>query len=63
MGYLSLAIASMAVSAGLTIFTRKKAVANFIGLWVPNFLLLGIYNKLVKLEGSDAYSKPQHKLH
>lgn len=25
----------------------------FIGQWVPTLLILGLYNKLVKLEGSD----------
>ncbi len=27
--------------------------ANFIGHWAPTFLLLGLYNKLVKLHGSE----------
>jgi hypothetical protein len=30
---------------------EKKA--NFVGHWAPTFLMLGLYNKLVKLEGSD----------
>ena len=25
----------------------------FVGQWAPTFLLLGIYNKIVKVEGSD----------
>jgi hypothetical protein len=55
-GYLVAAIGSMAVSAYL------KAQGNndwslFVGQWAPSFLLLGIYNKLVKQHGSDAYSK------
>jgi hypothetical protein len=32
---------------------RKEKVANFVGHWAPTFLTLGIYNKLVKLHGSD----------
>jgi len=56
-GYLGLAIGSMALSAGLAIFADRKPLANFVGLWAPTFLILGIYNKLVKLEGSDQYSK------
>ena len=32
---------------------EKHDTANFIGQWAPTFLLLGLYNKLVKLEGSD----------
>lgn len=27
--------------------------ANFLGHWAPTFLSLGIYNKIVKLQGSD----------
>ena len=30
--------------------------ANFLGHWAPTLLLLGVYNKLVKLHGSDARS-------
>ena len=60
-GFLGLAIGSMAVSVGLELFSRcRKDPANFVGLWVPNFLLLGIYNKLVKLEGSDRSEKVLH---
>lgn len=32
---------------------KKTDVANFIGHWAPTFLMLGLYNKLVKLQGSD----------
>lgn len=53
MGYLALALGSMALSAALATLSRRKDLANFFGLWVPTFLLFGIYNKLVKLEGSD----------
>ena len=31
----------------------EKQKALFIGNWAPTFLLLGIYNKMVKLHGSD----------
>jgi hypothetical protein len=30
---------------------RHKSL--FVGQWAPTFLILGLYNKLVKLEGSD----------
>jgi len=30
-----------------------KHDALFVGQWAPTFLLLGIYNKLVKVAGSD----------
>ncbi len=60
-GYLSLAVGSMLLSAGFA-FTRRRDIANFIGLWVPSLLLIGVYNKLVKLEGSDMYSRPDRKV-
>lgn len=50
--YLSLAIGSIGLSAMLQIAGRKKD-AQFVGQWVPTILLLGLYNKIVKLEGSD----------
>jgi len=28
-------------------------LAGFIGMWVPSILLLGVYNKIVKVAGSD----------
>ncbi|WP_207425010.1 hypothetical protein [Pedobacter sp. SYSU D00535] len=31
----------------------KKPKSLFVGQWVAPFLLLGLYNKLVKLEGHD----------
>ncbi len=40
--------ASLAFNAG-----RKGHAALFVGQWAPTFLLLGIYNKLVKLHGSE----------
>ena len=31
----------------------RDAGANFVGQWVPTILMLGLYNKMVKLLGSD----------
>jgi hypothetical protein len=43
---------SIALSLYLqTVDEKQKAL--FVGNWAPTFLLLGIYNKLVKLHGSD----------
>lgn len=55
--FLALAGASVAASALIAIFGRRKELANFVGLWAPSLLLLGIYNKLVKLEESDVFTK------
>ena len=51
--YLGLAAGSMVFSIALAFSREKKGWANFVGLWVPSFLLLGIYNKIVKTEGTD----------
>ncbi len=44
--------ASMLASAVLKL-TRRERHAEFVGLWAPTLLLLGVYNKIVKLLGSD----------
>lgn len=50
LGYLGFAVGSMAVSAALAFIFRKKDLANFVGLWAPSILIMGVYNKLVKIE-------------
>lgn len=55
-GYLAAAIGSMAGSAILKIM-HKDELALFVGQWAPAFLILGVYNKLLKQQGSDAYSR------
>ena len=50
--FLWAAIGSMAVSLTLQL-TRSKHRSLFVGQWAAPFLLLGVYNKLVKLEGHD----------
>jgi len=50
--FLWLAIASMGVSLSLQLLGVKHK-SLFIGQWAPSFLLFGIYNKIVKLEGHD----------
>ncbi|OLY93435.1 hypothetical protein SAMN05444008_107259 [Cnuella takakiae] len=50
--FLWAALGSMAVSLTLQIMGRKKE-SLFVGQWPAPFLLLGLYNKLVKLEGHD----------
>lgn len=54
--YLGAAIASMIVSVGFKA-AGKNHEALFVGQWAAPFLILGIYNKLVKLHGSDATSR------
>jgi hypothetical protein len=50
--FLWAALGSMAVSATLKIL-KKDEEALFVGQWPAPFLLLGIYNKLVKQQGHD----------
>ena len=50
--FLWLAAGSIAGSATLKIMGRDKD-ALFVGQWAPTFLLLGTYNKIVKVLGSD----------
>ena len=55
LAFLGLAVASMAASAVL-VLTGRKQLGNFVGQWAPTLLILGLYNKLVKLVGHDEYS-------
>lgn len=57
--YLLLAFGSIALSAGLAAsaqpqrrigFTKRLELANFVGQWAPTLLVIGVYNKLVKIE-------------
>lgn len=50
--FLWAAVGSMAASLTLK-FTKWDAESQFVGQWAAPFLILGLYNKLVKLEGSD----------
>ena len=54
-GYLAAAVSSMAASAVLKML-GKDQLALFVGQWAPAFLIMGVYNKMVKQHGSDAYS-------
>lgn len=55
-GYLSAAIGAMAGSAVLKIM-GKNDWALFVGQWAPSFLIMGVYNKMVKQHGNDAYTR------
>jgi len=50
--FLWAAIASMGASLTLKIMDRKHT-ALFVGQWAAPFLLLGVYNKIVKTQGHD----------
>jgi len=50
--YLTVAVGAMAASA-LMMLLGKRNVANFVGQWAPTILIMGLYNKLVKVKGSE----------
>lgn len=50
--YLWTAVGAMSVSLCLKLMCKSNA-ALFVGQWVSPFLLMGIYNKIVKTEGHD----------
>ena len=50
--FLWLACGSIAASLALKA-TGKDNASLFVGQWAPTFLILGLYNKLVKVAGSD----------
>jgi len=50
--FLWMAGGSIAASLTLKLMGRHHD-ALFVGQWAPTFLILGLYNKLVKLAGSD----------
>jgi hypothetical protein len=55
--FLWAALGSIAASLTLKIVGRNKD-ALFVGQWAPTFLILGVYNKLVKQLGSDRTENP-----
>jgi len=51
--FLWAAIGSICGSLVMMAMGEEKK-ANFIGQWAPTLLILGLYNKMVKLHGSDS---------
>jgi hypothetical protein len=52
--FLWAAVGSMGASALLRMMGKKHA-SLFVGDWVAPMLLFGVYNKIVKLHGSDRH--------
>lgn len=50
--YLGIAVGAMGLSL-LCQITGQGKWGNFIAQWVPTWLIIGLYNKMVKLEGHD----------
>lgn len=54
--YLWAAVAAMGASFFLQMSGRRHA-SLFVGQWPAPFLLMGVYNKIVKVAGSDRTSR------
>jgi hypothetical protein len=54
--FLWAALGSIAGSLTLQM-SGKKHASTFVGQWAPTFLILGLYNKLVKQLGSDGVAR------
>jgi len=50
--FLWAALGSIAISAALQAKGRENQ-STFVGQWAPTLLILGLYNKMVKLLGSE----------
>ena len=50
--FLWAALGSIGASLLMVAMGHEKK-ANFIGQWAPTILILGLYNKMVKLHGSE----------
>lgn len=48
--FLAASLVAMLGSAGLQISGRRHA-SRFVGMWAPSLLIMGVYNKLVKMLG------------
>src|ERR1044072_7396847 len=50
--FLWAAVGSVGLSLAFELMGAERK-ANFVGHWAPTLLTLGLYNKIVKLHGSD----------
>jgi hypothetical protein len=58
--FLTAAVASIGVSLALQL-SGNKHKSLFFGEWVPTILLLGLYNKIVKVAGSDRFDRGENR--
>jgi hypothetical protein len=58
--YLAAALVAMGLAAGLKIAGKNQG-ALFVGQWAAPFLLMGVYNKMVKQHGSDPEAKQNNR--
>ncbi len=53
--FLWMATGAIGISLALQLMGFRNR-SLFVGQWVPTFLILGLYNKIVKVAGSDRMS-------
>lgn len=51
------AVGAIGLSAAMQLANRRDR-SLFFGMWVPTILLLGVYNKIVKVAGHDWSDQP-----
>lgn len=54
--FLIAAVAAVGASLAMQV-SGSKHRSLFFGQWVPTILLLGVYNKIVKVAGSDRFDR------
>lgn len=59
--FLWAAVGTMAASL-LLHSTNRRDRSLFVGQWVPTLLIFGLYNKLVKVAGSDRRDQEEREL-
>lgn len=60
--FLGVALGSIALAL-VAQATGQGKWGNFIAQWAPTLLIIGVYNKLVKLEGHDHSDRGQNYSH
>jgi hypothetical protein len=60
--YLGIGVAAMAVSL-VAQLTGGGKWGNFVAQWVPTWLIIGLYNKVVKQEGHDIRDRARGSSH
>jgi hypothetical protein len=58
--YLWAAVGAMIVSFGMFL-SKKRHAGLIVGQWAPSLLIIGLYNKLVKIAGHDREEKELHR--
>jgi hypothetical protein len=58
--YLGVAVGAMVLSLALQLGGRERW-GTWVARWVPAWLLIGVYNKLVKLEGHEHADRRENR--